>query len=161
MACPAQQARGPGLLELDDRLVDGEAVALGGQDPRHDGVARRQAAAAPESQSLLLVGTVILLPIILAALGTALVFHAQWTHNQWFAPYAGTSWQIGGGALISTYWIPGPLVKWDLPWATLTGIILLAVLWFNKGRARKKTAIYLMALYTIYLATRTIFFGVD
>jgi len=68
---------------------------------------------------------------------------------------------IGGGALISTYAIPGPLVKWDLPWATMTGIILLAVLWFNKGRARKKTAIYLMVLYTIYLATRTIFFGVD
>lgn len=68
---------------------------------------------------------------------------------------------IGGGAIISTYWVPGPLVKWDLPWETLTGMILWAILWFNKGRARKKTAIYLMVLYFIYVATRAIFFGVD
>lgn len=68
---------------------------------------------------------------------------------------------IGGGALISTYWVPGPLVKWDLPWETLTGIILWAVLWFSKGKAGKKTAIYLTILYFIYVSMRAIFFGVD
>jgi len=31
---------------------------------------------------------------------------------------------IGGGALVSTYWVPAPLVLWDLPWETLTGAIL-------------------------------------
>ena len=29
---------------------------------------------------------------------------------------------IGGGALISRYAVPRPLITWDLPWETLTGI---------------------------------------
>ena len=68
---------------------------------------------------------------------------------------------IGGGALISTYSVPRPLVVWDLPWETLTGVILWAILWFNKGKAGKKVAIYLTLLYFIYLSMRAIFFGVD
>ncbi|NSW52630.1 MAG: sodium:calcium antiporter [Anaerolineae bacterium] len=68
---------------------------------------------------------------------------------------------IGGGALISTYWVPGPLVKWDLPWETITGAILWAVLWFSKGKAGKPIAIYLTILYFIYVTTRAVFFGVD
>ena len=68
---------------------------------------------------------------------------------------------IGGGALISTYAVPRPLVAWDLPWETLTGIILWAILWFNKGRAGRKTAIYLTLLYFFYLSMRVIFFGQD
>jgi cation:H+ antiporter len=68
---------------------------------------------------------------------------------------------IGGGAIISTYAVPRPLVAWDLPWETITGAILWAVLWFSKGRAGKKTAIYLSILYVFYLSMRAIFFGVD
>jgi hypothetical protein len=41
---------------------------------------------------------------------------------------------IGGGALISTYWVPRPLVFWDLPWETITGALLWIILWVNKGK---------------------------
>ncbi len=68
---------------------------------------------------------------------------------------------IGGGALISTYWVPGPLVLWDLPWETLTGAVLWVYLWLNKGRLGKKGAIYLIFLYISYLTLRSIFFAVD
>ena len=68
---------------------------------------------------------------------------------------------IGGGAIISTYAVPHPLVAWDLPWETITGAILWAILWFSKGKAGKKTAIYLSILYVFYLSMRAIFFGTD
>ncbi|MFU8826326.1 MAG: sodium:calcium antiporter [Brevefilum sp.] len=68
---------------------------------------------------------------------------------------------IGGGAIISTYWVPRPLVVWDLPWETITGAILWVVLWFNKGKLGKWVAYYLIALYFIYITLRMIFFSVD
>lgn len=68
---------------------------------------------------------------------------------------------IGGGALISSYWVPRPLVLWDLPWETITGAILWLILWFNKGKLGKWSAYYLIALYFIYIALRMIFFSVD
>lgn len=68
---------------------------------------------------------------------------------------------IGGGALISTYAVPRPLINWDLPWATLTGIMLWVILWFNNGKLGKKSAIYLMVIYFIYIFCRSFFFNVD
>ncbi|MEL7627366.1 MAG: sodium:calcium antiporter [Anaerolineaceae bacterium] len=68
---------------------------------------------------------------------------------------------IGGGALISTYAVPRPLVLWDLPWETLTGMILWAILWFNNGKLGKKSAIYLIVIYFIYILFRSLFFNVD
>lgn len=68
---------------------------------------------------------------------------------------------IGGGAIISTYWVPRPLVLWDLPWETLTGVILWVILWFSKGKMGKKGAIYLTVLYFVYLTLRMVFFSVD
>ena len=68
---------------------------------------------------------------------------------------------IGGGAIISTYAVPRPLVAWDLPWETVTGAILWAVLWFSKGKAGKKIAIYLTILYFFYLIMRAVLFSVD
>jgi len=68
---------------------------------------------------------------------------------------------IGGGALISTYWVPRPLVFWDLPWETITGAILWVILWLNKGKLGKWGAYYLIALYFIYVTLRMIFFSVD
>ncbi len=68
---------------------------------------------------------------------------------------------IGGGALISRYWVPGPLVLWDLPWETITGAILWLILWFNKGKLGKWSAYYLIALYFVYIALRMIFFAAD
>jgi cation:H+ antiporter len=68
---------------------------------------------------------------------------------------------IGGGALISRYWVPGPLVLWDLPWETVTGAVLWIILWLNKGKLGKWSAIYLLVLYFVYLSFRMIFFTVD
>jgi len=68
---------------------------------------------------------------------------------------------IGGGALISTYWVPRPLVLWDLPWETITGAILWVILWLNKGKLGKGTAYYLVALYFVYLSLRMLFFAAD
>ena len=68
---------------------------------------------------------------------------------------------IGGGALISTYWVPRPLVVWDLPWETITGAILWIILWVNKGKMGKKGAYYLIGLYVVYITSRMIFFAVD
>ncbi|MEE4194326.1 MAG: hypothetical protein V2J07_03920 [Anaerolineae bacterium] len=68
---------------------------------------------------------------------------------------------IGGGALISTYSVPRPLVTWDLPWETITGAILWAILWFGNGKVGKKTAIYLTFLYFFYISMRAIFFSID
>ncbi len=68
---------------------------------------------------------------------------------------------IGGGALVSTYWVPRPLVMWDLPWETLTGALLWAILWFNGGKAGKKTAFYLIGLYFVYVISRSVFFAID
>jgi cation:H+ antiporter len=68
---------------------------------------------------------------------------------------------IGGGAMISTYAVPRPLIAWDLPWAILTGALSWAILWSNKGKLGKKSAIYLMAMYFIYIIFRGLFFNVD
>ena len=68
---------------------------------------------------------------------------------------------IGGGALISRYWVPGPLVLWDLPWETVTGAVLWIVLWLNKGKLGKWSAVYLIGLYFVYITLRMIFFSVD
>jgi len=68
---------------------------------------------------------------------------------------------IGGGAIISTYWVPRPLVYWDLPWETITGAILWVVLYLNKGKLGKWTAYYLIALYFIYITFRMLYFSID
>lgn len=68
---------------------------------------------------------------------------------------------IGGGALLSSYWVPGPLVLWDLPWETVTGVLLWVFLWFNKGKIGKGGAVYLILLYISYITLRAIFFAVD
>jgi len=68
---------------------------------------------------------------------------------------------FGLGATISTYWVPRPVLVWDLPWEAVTGAILWAILWFTKGRLGRVAGVYLVTLYVIYLVTRTVFFAVD
>lgn len=68
---------------------------------------------------------------------------------------------IGAGALLSTYWVPRPLLWWDLPWETVTGALLWAILWFSKGKLTKWGAFYLMGLYFVYGALRILFFAAD
>ena len=68
---------------------------------------------------------------------------------------------IGGGALVSTYWVPKPLVHWDLPWETVTGLLLWGILWFRKGKLTKVGAIYLVVLYAVYIGVRATCFSID
>ncbi|MFT7616280.1 MAG: cation:H+ antiporter [Candidatus Woesearchaeota archaeon] len=68
---------------------------------------------------------------------------------------------IGGGALISTYFVPKPLIYWDLPMETVTATILLIYLLFNKRKLGKGGAIYLIALYLVYAVVRIMIFNVD
>jgi len=68
---------------------------------------------------------------------------------------------IGGGALISTYYVPRPLILWDLPWETITGVILWGILWFTNGKLKKVHAFYLIGMYFVYIFFRAMFFAVD
>ncbi|MBN2394457.1 MAG: sodium:calcium antiporter, partial [Anaerolineae bacterium] len=68
---------------------------------------------------------------------------------------------IGLGSLVSTYAVPRPLVLWDLPWETVTGLILWAILWFSKGKLGKWAGFYLIGLYIVYVILRSVFFSVD
>jgi cation:H+ antiporter len=68
---------------------------------------------------------------------------------------------IGGGALVSSYWVPGPLIQWDLPWETITGIILWAILWFSNGKLKRGHAFYLIGMYFVYVILRALFVAVD
>ncbi|RME78710.1 sodium:calcium antiporter [Candidatus Woesearchaeota archaeon] len=68
---------------------------------------------------------------------------------------------IGGGALLSTYWVPLPLIYWDLPMETITAALLLIYLLRNKGKLGKGGAYYLIGLYAVYLIMRFAFFSVD
>jgi len=68
---------------------------------------------------------------------------------------------IGGGALLSTYAVPNPLIQWDLPWETVTGAILWAILWFSRGRLKKVHTVYLIGMYFVYVVLRAMFFSVD
>lgn len=68
---------------------------------------------------------------------------------------------IGLGALVSTYWVPGPSLRWDFPWHSLSGALLWVLLWFTKGKLNRYGAIYLIALYVIYVGFRAVFFLSD
>ncbi|HAF62489.1 MAG TPA: sodium:calcium antiporter [Anaerolineaceae bacterium] len=68
---------------------------------------------------------------------------------------------IGGGALISTYAVPRPLIAWDLPWETVTGLILWGILIVTKGKLKKVHAFYLIGMYFVYIILRSVFFAVD
>ncbi len=69
---------------------------------------------------------------------------------------------IGAGALISTYWVPRPLVLWDLPMETVTAALLLFYLLFVSDRKLGwKGGLYLMGLYAFYIVIRFSFFAID
>lgn len=68
---------------------------------------------------------------------------------------------IGGGAFISTYWVPKPLIYWDLPMETITAALLLVYLIKSKGKLGRWGALYLIGLYFAYLFIRFMYFAVD
>jgi cation:H+ antiporter len=68
---------------------------------------------------------------------------------------------IGLGAIVSTYYVPRPLVAYDLPWATVSGALLLGYLLWHKGRIGRWGAVYFVAMYALYITFRALFFAVD
>lgn len=68
---------------------------------------------------------------------------------------------IGGGALLSTYWVPAPLIYWDLVMETLTATALLVFLLLTGGRLGRWGGLYLVTLYGVYIGVRLVFFAVD
>ncbi|MFB6167111.1 MAG: sodium:calcium antiporter [Candidatus Nanohaloarchaea archaeon] len=69
---------------------------------------------------------------------------------------------IGGGAILSTYWVPRTLVLWDLPMETLTAAMLLGYLLFISDRELGwKGGMYLIGLYFFYMVVRFMFFAAD
>ncbi|MCJ7429464.1 MAG: hypothetical protein MUP66_03680 [Candidatus Nanohaloarchaeota archaeon QJJ-5] len=69
---------------------------------------------------------------------------------------------IGGGSLLSTYWVPRPLVLWDLPMETFTAAALLVYLLFVSDRELGwKGGLYLVGLYVFYIVIRFTYFAVD
>jgi cation:H+ antiporter len=68
---------------------------------------------------------------------------------------------IGAGALVSRYAVPTPLIWWDLPWETLTGIILWLIVFFRKGNLTKVDAFYLMGMYFVFITLRVVPFKTD
>lgn len=69
---------------------------------------------------------------------------------------------IGGGALISTYWVPRPIVLWDLPMKTFSAAALLVyLLVFSDKKLGWKGGLHLVAIYALYIAIRFTYFAVD
>lgn len=68
---------------------------------------------------------------------------------------------IGGGAILSTYAAPRPLILWDLPWGTMTGALLWFILLRKRGKLGKAEGIYLVVMYFVYITVRAVFFSVD
>lgn len=69
---------------------------------------------------------------------------------------------IGFGSLLSTYWIPRPLVLWDLPMETITAALLLIYLYYtSEGKLGWMGGLYLVILYIFYLVIRVGFFAID
>ncbi len=68
---------------------------------------------------------------------------------------------IGGGAMLSTYRVPGPVLYWDLPWQAFGGLLLWLILLITKGRLNRVGALYLIGMYVVYLVIRATFFAMD
>ncbi len=68
---------------------------------------------------------------------------------------------IGMGGLISEYYVPKPLIYWDLPMETVTAGLLLIYLLFHDNELGRGGAIYLMLLYFGYAIVRIIYFPHD
>ncbi|MFB6202953.1 MAG: sodium:calcium antiporter [Candidatus Nanohaloarchaea archaeon] len=69
---------------------------------------------------------------------------------------------IGLGSLLSTYWVPRPLVLWDLPMETVTaGLLLTYLLFVSDRKLGYKGAIYLILLYFFYAVIRGVYFSKD
>ncbi|MFC1647932.1 sodium:calcium antiporter [Nanoarchaeota archaeon] len=68
---------------------------------------------------------------------------------------------IGLGGMMSEYFVPKPLVYWDLPMETITAALLLLWLLTHKRTLKRGGAVYLMCLYFAYAIIRIIYFPVD
>lgn len=68
---------------------------------------------------------------------------------------------IGLGAAVSGYYVPKPLVYWDLPVEAITALLLLVWIFFTKRKLGIWGGVYLALLYAVYIVVRLLFFAVD
>ena len=68
---------------------------------------------------------------------------------------------IGLGGMISEYYVPKPLLLWDLPMETITAALLLVWLLKHNRKLGRGGAIYLICLYFAYAFIRIVYFTVD
>ncbi len=67
---------------------------------------------------------------------------------------------LGVGAVISSYSVPYAVWVWDLPLKIVSALILIPIIFFSaKHMIGRKTAIYLIACYALFLLVRILFFA--
>lgn len=67
---------------------------------------------------------------------------------------------LGLGAMISSYWVPGVVVWYDLPVKILSSLVILGFLLRYK-RIGKKEGVVLIGIFLVYLIIRQMFFPAD
>lgn len=65
------------------------------------------------------------------------------------------------GWVISSYYVPHPLKRWDLPMQIGTALLLLIRLLTHKGKVNKRWGIFLIFIYIVYLVIRMRYFNID
>jgi cation:H+ antiporter len=65
---------------------------------------------------------------------------------------------LGLGGVISTYYVPTSVIVWDLPFKILATVALLAHLHYRDGVLTRRSGMYLVGLYFVYIAGRMLLF---
>jgi len=67
---------------------------------------------------------------------------------------------LGIGAVISTYWMPPAVLVWDLPLKIVSALVLVPIIFLSSSRRiGRKTAVYLLLCYVLFLLVRVLFFS--
>ena len=65
---------------------------------------------------------------------------------------------IGLGGVISTYAVPPAVVVWDLPFKLVAVVVFVAYVRYNGGTLTRRTGVYLIAAYFVYIVGRMLLF---
>lgn len=65
---------------------------------------------------------------------------------------------IGLGGLVSTYAVPPAVVVWDLPFKIVAVVAFVAYVRYNDGTLTRRTGVYLIAAYFVYIVGRMLLF---
>ncbi|MBN2142383.1 sodium:calcium antiporter [Candidatus Woesearchaeota archaeon] len=68
---------------------------------------------------------------------------------------------IGLGGLISSYYVPYPILFWDLPMKAISAVILLVWILSHQKKLNRWGAFMLILMYVVYVAVRIAYFPFD